>query len=228
MRRHYRPLALLLGIALALALGYIASIRETFSEINVLTREIRTRTRQAFIFESEWKYGNDSPRRAARREQRTDDKSHWKRFSHVTKGLLHTSRACSLLDPVPEVSSGITGRWVMPQAMFMAIEVSLRSDGTFEQFFYSDMAGSSGISTGDYSFDKESGTLFYGHSTYRRASANGVELLIRDDSWKDWEEKRAIYVTLIKTSDDPHQKAASIQPGDPILERLYSNGVTEK
>lgn len=228
MKRPRRVLAIVLGIALALGMSYVATIRETFSEINVNSREIRTRTRQAFIFESEWKYNNDSPRRAARRKQRPDDGSQWERFSHLTKGLLHTSRACSLLDPVPKVGSGITGKWVMPQAMFIAIEVSLRSDGTYEQFFYSDMAGSNGISTGTYSFDEETGTLSYGHSKYRRASANGVELLIRDDSWKGWAESKEIYVTLIKISDDPNQNAASIESGDPILAKLYSNGITEK
>lgn len=226
MKRSRKALATLLSFFLLMALGYVATTRETFSEINGLTREIRTKTRYAYVFGSDWKYNNDSPRKSAWRRQNDTD-SHWVRFSHVTKGLLHTSRACALLDPVPKVGSGITGRWVMPQAMFMAIEVNLRPDGTYRQFFLSDMAGSNGVSTGDYSFDAESGTLSYGHSKYRRASANGVELLIRDDSWKDWEEKKEIYVTLIKISDDPYQKAGTIEDGDPILGRLYSNGVTE-
>lgn len=135
---------------------------------------------------------------------------------------------CSERNAAPVVNNSIEGRWVMPRAMFMHIEVNLRPDGTYRQEFYSDMAGSNGISTGDYSFDSTTGVLTYGHSTYHRASANGIELLIRSDSWADWQAKKEIYVTLIKISDDPYQEQGIIEEGDAILKQLYSNGVREK
>lgn len=107
----------------------------------------------------------------------------------------------------------------------MGIEVNLRPDGTYRQEFFSDVKGADGISTGDYSFDSTTGVLTYGHSTYHRASANGLELLIRDDSWADWQAKKEIYVTLIKISDDPYHEQGYIEQDDPILKQLYSNGV---
>ena len=40
---------------------------------------------------------------------------------------------CSKRDAAPKVNSSIEGRWVMPRALFMHIEVNLRPDGTYRQ-----------------------------------------------------------------------------------------------
>jgi len=108
----------------------------------------------------------------------------------------------------------------------MRIELNLRPDGTYRQEFFSDMKGADGVTTGKYTFDPTTGVLTYGHNTFHRASANGLELLMRSDSWDNWRSKKEIYVTLIKISDDPNLEVGHIDEGDPILDLLYSNGVT--
>ena len=135
---------------------------------------------------------------------------------------------CSKSNPLPKVNNSIEGRWVKPRTWSMGIEVNLRPDGTYRQEFFSDVKGFDGVTTGAYSFDSTTGVLTYGHSTYHRASANGLELLIRSDSWADWQAKKEIYVTLIKISDDPFHEEGIIEQDDPILEQLYSNGVRKK
>ena len=97
MKRSRKVIVIVLSLALALAMGYIATIRETFSEVNLTTRQIRTKSRHAFVIDSEWRY--TTTRSAGLPE--SSDKGEWIRFSHVTKGLLHTSRACNLTAPIP-------------------------------------------------------------------------------------------------------------------------------
>jgi hypothetical protein len=133
---------------------------------------------------------------------------------------------CSKGSAAPKVNSRIEGRWVMPRSWSMQIELNLRPDGTYRQEFFSDVKGFDGITTDKYDFDSKTGILTYGRNTYHRASANGFELLIRDDSWENWKAKKEIYVTLIKISDDPMLEIGHIDDGDPILDLLYSNGVS--
>ena len=109
----------------------------------------------------------------------------------------------------------------------MRIELNLRPDRTYHEDFFSDFGGGR-TPEGDYSFDSSSGILKYGYNTYHRATVNGLELLIRDDSWNDWKEKKTIYVALIKISDDPSSKTGHLEENDPILRRLFSNGVYKK
>lgn len=96
MRRLRRVISIVLSFVILLGIGYIATIRETFSEVNLTTRQIRTKSRHAFVIDSEWRY--TTTRSAGLPE--SSDKGEWIRFSHVTKGLLHTSRVCNLTAPI--------------------------------------------------------------------------------------------------------------------------------